>query len=156
MNAHEVIDRFGNQTLRFKTVTVIIVAAAVIAVLAGVFYIGTRAGDGWAESRYSQERDENLKKIAKFEQNERQLAAENSLLKKQNEATAEILANADKKRAAEQAKAFADLATDRTKRYEEIDLDGDYDSQLCGLCADAERTGHKLSDTLCGRCKANP
>lgn len=153
-NIHETIDRFGSLTPRVKLIVGAGIALIVIALFAGVFYWGVRSGDGWAESRYTRERDENLKKIQKFEGNEKQLAAENAMLKKQNEATAEILKANDAKLTGDATK-FVDLLTERTKRNEAIDLDNDFDTQLCALCDEGKRSGF-APFSFCGRCKAVP
>lgn len=133
----------------------------IVAILGLTFWLGASSGDGWASSRLQQKLEERDKKIAVYEanaerhaKNEAQLAAENSLLRKANEATAEILKQRDKDAAAREAERFAQLAAERAKKYEQIDVDNDYDSQLCGLCTDAARAGHKLGDSLCGRCKS--
>lgn len=163
MNAHEMIDRFGSKSPRFKVAVALIIAAIVFGSLGLAFWLGSIKGSEWADSKYLQERAEREKAIAVLEANanrnlatEKQLAAENALLKKANEATAEILSQRDKQAAAAEAKKFTDLAKEREKRYETIDADTDFDSQLCGLCSDARRAGHQLSESLCGRCKGNP
>lgn len=163
MNIHELIDRFGTQTPRARLLGYVAALAVIGAILLGVFYAGVRSAHQWADSKYLQESAKRDKLIAEYEasaaiheKNESQLAAQNALLKKQNEATAEILGQRDKAIAAASAKKFTDLANERNKQYENIDADGNYDSQLCGLCADAARSGHKLSDSICGRCKGNP
>lgn len=155
MNLHEQIDRFSARSPRQKVLAGGVVLAAIVAVLLGVFYLGVSKGDGWADSRYLKDREQRMQQIARFEANEKQFAAENALLKKQNEATAEILKANDAKLAGD-AKKFTDLLNERNKRYEEIDVDADFNSQLCGLCSDAVRSGFRLSDATCGRCKAAP
>jgi cell division protein FtsB len=151
-NIHEQIDRFSSLTPRMKVIVAGIAVLLVVGVLAFVFWLGARSGDGWAESRYIRERDERLKKIAVLEESERQLGAENALLKKQNEAVAEAYEQADTARTREAAQAFTELLAERNKRLHEIDLDADFDSQICGLCSDAAKAGFQLSDEFCKRC----
>lgn len=154
MNLHEQIDRFLNQTPRFKVSVFLAVVGSVAAIFAFVFWLGVRSGDGWAERRYIKERDARLKAIEQYEHNAVQLEAENALLKKQNELAADALKQADSARTHGDEKQLAALLEERTKRYEDIDLDANFDSQLCGLCSDVARSGFRLSDSVCGRCKA--
>lgn len=154
-NIHEQIERFASQSPRFKTVAAVAVLAVIAGVLAFTFWLGVRSGDGWAESRYLQERDERMKKIERLLESERQLGAENAFLRKENEAQAEIL-RANDARLALDAKKLDELRELRDEQIRTIDLDNNFDSQLCGLCSDYERAGFRLSDAVCGRCKAAP
>lgn len=169
MNAHEQLDRILQASTGKKIAGVLAVALLLLAVLGGVYWLGkTRARDQ-ADSDYLRQRDEALAQVAIHEnaakqaqasaeqhlQNEKQLAAENALLKKQNEAQAEILTAADTKLAGNTTK-FTELQKERQKQYETIDADNNFDSQLCAMCRDAESSGFRLSANLCGRCKANP
>jgi hypothetical protein len=114
-NIHETIDRIGTWTPRAKWIAGGLLFALVVGLLAFVFWLGVKAGDGWASSRYIRERDQRMKEIAGHEENARQLAAENALLRKQNEAVAEILASEDKRRAADAARAFAELQAEKNE-----------------------------------------
>jgi hypothetical protein len=153
MNAHEVIDRFLARSPRYKITVTASVLAAIAGVLLLVFFAGARHGTEQADSKYLRERDDRMAQIAAYERNAAQLGAENALLKKQNEVTAGILKANDAKIAGDATK-FAELLTERNKRYEDIDLDSNFDSQLCGLCSDLASSGFGLSDATCGRCKA--
>lgn len=149
MGAHEQLEKVLTWSPRVKVAAVFLVIVAIAAVLYGSF----RVGGYLADSRFSRERQRLENEIERRTKNEAQLAGENALLKKQNEAAAEALRSADSARTTANEKKFADLLTERTKRLDEIDADADYDSQLCGLCVDARRSGYKLSEQLCGRCQ---
>ncbi len=158
MNVHEQIDRVGRWTPRTKIIVGLVAFALVIGVLYAMFSFGSRLAD----HRYEQDRKARDARIAvleanaaRHEQNERELAAENALLRKQNEATAEIL-RANDRILEGNASNLTKLLTERNKRYEEIDADNDFDSQLCGMCSDFASSGFPLSDATCGRCKTTP
>ncbi len=154
MNAHEILDRFLSRSPRSKVLTALAILIIVGAVIAGVFYLGVRSGDGWASSRYVKERDQLQDTIRRHEDNERQLAGENALLKKQNEAAAEMLKANDAKLAGDATK-FADILIERNRRYEDIDADRDFDTELCMLCREGRSAGF-APFSFCGRCKADP
>lgn len=156
MNAREVIDRFGSQTPRFKTAAVICVVVAVLAVLGGVFYLGYST----AIKRHEHELTESEKRAAVAEANaarhlegETQLAAQNSLLRKQNEAMAEILEDADTKREVEAAADLARRWKERGDRMNDIDADSTHDEIVCGTCAESAASGFPLSAGFCDRCR---
>ena len=162
MNVHEQIDRIGAWSPRQKVIAGAVIIGVLTILAFGLMYAGYRVGTDWADSEYLRKSAEREKRIAVLEanaerhiKNEAQLAAENSLLRKQNQAVAEILDQRDRAQAAEEARKFTELANERNKRYQDIDTDADYDSQLCGLCAEASRSGHKLGESLCGRCKGS-
>jgi hypothetical protein len=90
----------------------------------------------------------------RHDDNERRLAAENAFLRKQNEGVAEILRANDKSLQGDTTK-FTELLEQRNEQIKAINLDDDFDSQLCSLCADAARTGLKTF-SFCGRCPPNP
>ncbi len=159
MNPQTILDKFLSLTPRAK----LIIAAIVLLILTGVplaaYFAGKSAAQAEADSKYLRERDKNLQKIAEYETraaqfvlNERQLAAENALLKKTNEAQAEILLANDKKLAGDADK-FTELVLERNQRIADIDADSEFDSQVCGLCDDAKKSGFSLSKEFCARCE---
>jgi len=131
-------------------VTLIVIAFLVVAGVSG--YAGYR----WAQSNAEAERTAQDDKIAVLtasgEQhlaNEIQLTAENSLLKKQNEAKAEALVQADTDR---ERKALADQAkldAERSEKFSEIDADQNFESQLRATCEEYRKKNFKLS--FCAR-----
>lgn len=151
MNAHESLDRILAWAPRKKVIAVGIALLSIAIVLFVAFRFGVNYGEGWTADKYIRERDARLKEIERYKANEIQLAAENSLLRKQNEATAEILKANDKKIAGDAAK-FAELLSERAKRMQDIDLDKNFDSQLCGICTDSAKAGFPLSEEFCKRC----
>ena len=86
MGAHEQVERILTASPRNKVIGTLIVIGVIAAVLLAVFWYGTTKGHEWADSEYIEQRDKNLADIARHEYNEKQLAAENALIKKQNEA----------------------------------------------------------------------
>jgi hypothetical protein len=166
MSLTQFANKFDEGTTKQKFVSVGILFLVVALVLAGVFYWGSVSGRGWADSKYLREREENLKKVDEAIkradeadaraneriENEKQLSAENQLLKKQNEAVAEILKANDAKLVGD-ARKFDDLVKQRQDKFDEIDADKDFDAQVCGLCADAEKSGFKLSAAFCAPCQ---
>ncbi len=152
-NIHEQIERFASQSPRTKVIAAACVLLAVAGAFAFVFYLGVRSAEGWAESKYLRERENRMVEVAFHQENERQLAAENALLRKQNEAVAEILTAGDKQRAADAARRFAELQAMKNERMHEIDVDASFDSQICQLCLEAAAAGFPLSAQFCSRCK---
>lgn len=150
MITHAQLERFRSLSPRWKVGVIVGTLLIIAAFIYGVFSLGHAIAD----ARFDKKRQTLEAEIESRKRNEAQLAGENALLKKQNEMAAELLDSADKKRGADAAKIFTDLANERAKQYENIDTDTDFDSQLCGLCDDARRAGHALSDSFCGRCKA--
>lgn len=127
------------------TIILIVIASYVF-----VFWLGTQKAREWADSEYLQERDKRMAEIAVLEKsaddhakNESILATENSRLKMQNEATAEILKANDAKIAGD-AQKFVDLQKQRELKGDEIQNASGADS-VAGLCADAKRAGFALS-----------
>lgn len=161
-----VAQQIDNKTPKEKKVLFGVAVFIILAVLAGVYYLGAVSWRGFSDSKYLKEREAALKRAddaekraAEYEQagnahleTEKKLAAENELLKKQNEATAEILKQNDARIAGDASK-FDDLVKERQKRLDDINADGDVSSQVCGLCEDAERSGFKLSAEFCRQCK---
>ncbi len=165
MNAQIMLEKFSAFTPRQKTALFITATLIVLLVVIGIplatYYIGKSAARATAENDYLRDRDKNLKKIETLEQqaarhaeNEKQLAAENALLKKQNEATAEILRANDAVLRGDTTK-FTELLEKRNEKLKEINADDDFDSQLCGLCADGIQSGLRPF-SFCERCQANP
>ncbi len=161
-NIHEQIDRFASLSPRRKVVIAATVLLIIAVLFAAVFWLGTQQGQEWSDSKYLRERDERMKVIAGHEEqakrhveNEKQLAAENALLRKQTEAADEILTGNDDKLKGD-TKKFTELLEKRNEKLKTIDADNDFDSQLCGLCADSQSAGFRLSDDLCGRCQTDP
>jgi hypothetical protein len=111
------------------------------------FWVGTRKAKEWADSAYLQEREERGKKLVILE-------AQNEELKQQNEVQAEILRANDAKLKGDAVK-FTQLLEERNERIKNIDATNP-DDQLCGLCADAARSGFPLSLSTCGRCSTTP
>lgn len=147
MNIHEQIDQFLEKTPRQKTWIIFSVLVAITAVFGFIFYLGFQFGHGWADSDYLQEREKIMGKIAEsetrakvHEENETQLKAQNEILKKQNEATAEIL-KANDARIKGDAQKFEELNRQRTAKLEEINADNDYASQIKGICRDYRESG---------------
>lgn len=159
---HEFIDGVEAKPLRTKIIGTLVFIGILIMIAVGLMYAGHRIGKSWADSSYlreSKKRDDQiavlLSDAARHENNEKQLAAENSLLKKQNEALTEAqkLADTDRER-----KALADLAqreANRANQFGQIDADADYDHQLCEMCAAYRAKGFPLSAKLCERCEVN-
>lgn len=159
MNIHEQLDKFFSLSPRIKVAVILCIILIPVLTLALAFWLGTRWGGEWSDSKYLLEREQHLQKAAAFEteanrrlENERQLSAENAFLRKTNEMTAEILRANDTKLSGDSVK-FTELIEARNNQIREIDADTNFDSQLCGLCADAERSGFKLSEKFCARCK---
>lgn len=125
---------------------------AIAAVLAGVFYLGTRAGDGWASSRYTRERDENLLKIVKHEANEKRLEGVNSLLKKQHEELAAERDAADKRNRAEYARRDKERSEKLQIELKSIQEQNDPAMLICSTCERYRKGGDPLSPELCARC----
>lgn len=149
-------------TPKRKIITALVVIGVLAAMAFGLMYAGYRISHTWADSEYLRKEAERDKKIAVLEadadrhlKNETQLAAENSLLKKQNEALAEVYKAADTKTERDAADKFAARTAEQAKRLADIDADANYDSQICGLCADAKRSGFPLSADFCRRCEVN-
>jgi acyl-CoA synthetase (AMP-forming)/AMP-acid ligase II len=157
MSLHTTIDRFESKTTRQKLVIVAIVLVVLAAVVAGVMYIGYRWAKSDAEAERTAQDDRIAVLTASGEQhlkNAEQLAAENALLKKQNEAQAEAITQADTER---ERKALADQARrdkDRADKMSEIDADQNFDSQLKATCDEYRARGFKLS--FCARFEVNP
>lgn len=126
---------------------VLAVIAVIVLILGSVFWLGTQQGRDWADSEYLQERDKRDKVIAAHEANERELAAENEVLRTQNEATAQILKQLDAANDVKKAETFARLQDERKKKEDEIQNATPGDS-INGLCDDAKRAGFTLS--FCG------
>ncbi len=160
MNAHEVIDRISSKTPRQKIIGSLVIVGVLVVIALGFMYAGYRLAHRWSDSAYLENEKKRDKQItdleasaAQHEKNETQLAAQNSLLKKQNEATAQILEQRDKTAAVEAAKKLTELNAERAKRFDDIDADANYDDQICGLCADAAKSGFPLSKDFCKRCE---
>lgn len=131
-----------------------IAAVAGVALLALAFWLGTRQGRDWADSKYLQDRDAREQVIAEHERKaaehvaaEQQLAAQNDALKKQNEASAELLKQVDAANDVRKAETFTRLQEERKRKSDEIQNADPADS-LSGLCDDAKRAGFTLS--FCG------
>lgn len=77
---------------------------------------------------------------------------ENSLLKQQQEATAEILRANDKKLEGD-AEKLTLINKERQEKYEEINSDVDVNVRRCTVCDDYGRAGFKLSAEFCDQCK---
>lgn len=159
MNVHEQIDRIGGWTPRTKVVVALAAIVLVLVGAGGLMYLGYRWGTSWADSTYLQERQKNLEAIAVLEadakrhlENEAQLAAQNSILKKQNEALAEVYSQADTKREQAAADQFAAREKERTADLNEIDADQSHDAIVCGTCETARKSGFPLSAEFCQRC----
>jgi len=156
MNVHEQIDRIGKWSVKTK----LIVGGVVLVILVGIVGVFVYVGYQWAQSDAEAERTAQDDKIAVLtasgEQhlaNVTQLAAENALLKKQNEAKAEAQKQADTDR---ERKALADQAkldAERAQKFSEIDADQNFDSQLKATCDEYRSRGFKLS--FCARFEGN-
>lgn len=156
MNIHEVIDRFGSQTPRTKTISVIAIILVIAAVLGSVFYFGIKAGDGWSESKYLKKRAEAQIKIAQYEANQKRLEGVNDVLKKQNEElAAEITAN-DKRRIAEFNEKARLRDIELKTKAAEIDAQSNAPAVICGTCEAARKAGYELSTEFCGQCWRQP
>jgi len=160
MGAQVLVDKFDGLTPKKKFIWVGILLLVCLGALLTAYIFGRIHGRAASDDQYLADRDANLAKVAVAEssaaqhiKNEQQLAAENALLKKQNEATAEILKQSDAKLNGDAAN-LTKLLDERNKKYDEIDADTDFDNQLCGMCADFAKSGFRLSDATCGRCKA--
>lgn len=163
MSAQIFLDKFAALSPRQKFYRVGIFILLVALSYAAVYWYAGRRSRAQADSEYLQERDERMARIAVLEsqeaqhlKNEQQLAAENALLKKQNEMTADALKQQDEKLKTGHGAKLDELLKERDKKYDEIDANSDYDAQLCGMCADFARAGFRLSDATCGRCKGAP
>ncbi len=156
MNLHEQIDHIGSLSPRAKTYLAIAVFV-VLALLAGALvYIGYR----WKERNHAIEITERDRRIviaeadaARHLEGETQLAAQNSVLKKLNEAQAEAFTSADTARERQAANDLAKRNADLAARLDDIDADTQHDSILCGTCADFRASGFPLSAEFCNRCE---
>lgn len=152
MSLHEAIDNFESKSTKQKVVRVVIAFAILAGIIFTLMYFGHKLFSGWADSEYLRERQKTAEEVAvlkdsvaRHEKNEAQLAAENALLKKQNEAKAEAQKQADTDR---ERKALADQAkldAERAAKFSEIDADQDYESQLRATCKEYAARGFKLS-----------
>lgn len=156
MNVHEVIDRFGTQSPRIKTGAFIAVFVVIVAILGGVFYMGTRVGDGWAESKYLKKRAENEIKIAKYEAEQQRLAGVNNILKKQNEDLAAERDKADKRLIAQNAEKDRQRASELQSTIARIDAQSTAPAIICATCEAQRKAGNELSAELCGQCYKQP
>lgn len=152
MNVHEQLDRFLTTSPRTKVLIAVATAIMVIAILALAFWLGSRAGDGWAQDRYMKERSENLIRIAKHEQNERKLAGENAVLKRQHEEIAAERTVKDRQIAAYYAQRDQDRKTELIIKNAEIDRQSDAPIVICRTCEAARKGGYPLSAEFCGEC----
>lgn len=156
MGMHENLETVSAWSARTKLIVTGMILLAIALICGGLVYAGYR----WAKNNDALVITEADKKAAIAEAdaerhlaNETQLAAQNSILKKLNEALAETYKNADtasEKKAADQ---FAARETEHTKNLDEIDADATHDQVICGICADARRAGHPLSADFCKRCQ---
>jgi len=152
MGVHEQLETIMRASPRKKVIAALISVAILLAVAGAVFYAGYR----WARSDAEAERTAQDDKIAVLtasgEQhlaNAVQLAAENALLKKQNEGMAEAFKQADTDR---ERQALIDQAArdaERAEKFKEIDADQNFESQLRKTCADYRARGFNLS--FCSR-----
>jgi len=123
---------------------VLTVAVLIIGSYAIVFWWGTKAAEGWAESAYLENRKKSEAIIAQHELNEKIMAAKNEELRLQNEAQAELLKTADSAADAKRIAEFQKLQDERKKKSDEIENANPGES-LAGLCDDAKRAGIALS-----------
>ncbi len=155
MNVHEQIDRLVRLSPRIQA----FIAIGVLLVVAGLAALCVYSGYRWAKSDAEIERTKQDDRIAVAEANfarsiesEKQMAAQNSILRKQNEAVSEALKTADTKREQEAAQQMAERNATMADRLKDIDADKDHDSIVCGLCFDARASGFPLSAEFCNRC----
>jgi hypothetical protein len=160
MSLHEQVDRIRSWTPRTKVAVAGIAVLVLLASVAGLMYLGYRFGTSWADSKFLQEREKNLQKIAvleadaeRHEKNEAELAAQNSILRKEHEAMAEVLKTADTDRERKAALAMADRNTQLNAQLNEIDAETDHDKIICGICEQARKGGRPLSAEFCRRCE---
>lgn len=156
MNLHELIDRFGTQSPRTKTVAFLAFGAVIIAVLLLVFYLGVTKGDTWAESKYLKQRDENLIRATKAEAEQQRLAGVNDLLKKQNEDLAAERDKADKRLLAQNAERDRQREAELKQAIAAIDAQSAAPAVICGTCEAARKAGRPLSTEFCGQCWEQP
>lgn len=95
--------------------------------------------------------EKNLAERDKFKVEADKLKIENSLLRQQQEATAEVL-RANNKKLEGDAEKLKLINEERQKKYEEINRDVDVTVRRCTVCADYARAGFKLSAEFCGQC----
>ncbi len=152
MGIHETIDRFLARTPRQRAAIFLLFAVAIVGVLVFVFWLGARAGDGWAASRYDRQRAENLIRATRAEAAAERLRGENDLLRKQNEEVAAERDKADKRLKAENAEADRRRETELRQRLNQIDQQSDAAAVICGTCQAARDSGYPLSAEFCGQC----
>lgn len=158
MISHETLEKFLSLSLKAKLFWVGGALAVILLIIAGLVSAGHKIGDYRAHSKWAKEQAALEKQIAdskaredEFKTNAAKYAAQNEILKQQNEAQAKLIEERGVKADIEKTRKLQAATDERNKQYENID-NTDSGNQLCALCADSERAGHKLSDTLCGEC----
>lgn len=148
MGAHEKLETVLGLSSRKKLAIAGVALIVIACICAGFIFIGYR----WAKSNAEAERTAQDDRIAvltadgeRHLANVTQLAAENALLKKQNEAAAEVLAQADTKRERRALENQMKIDAERSKQFGDIDADQNFDSQVKATCAEYKARGFKLS-----------
>lgn len=148
MGAHEKLETILGLSPRKKLAIVGAIIAGIAVIATVLVFVGYR----WAKSNAEAERTKQDDRIAvltasgeRHLANVTQLAAENALLKKQNEAKAEAITQADTDRERKSLADQAELDAERAAKNAEIDADQNFDSQLKATCDEYRRRGFKLS-----------
>lgn len=156
MGIHENVETISGWSAKTKCIVAGVILLVIAAILGGCVYVGWR----WAKSDDALIVTEADKRAAVAEAsaeqhlaNETQLAAQNSILKKQNEALIETYKNVDTATEKKAADDFAAREVEHTKDLDSIDAEASHDAIICGTCARARAAGRPLSAEFCQRCE---